>query len=108
MNRILRSKLSCIAVALLFPLVLLGCSTCKEGCLFLSVPCIMGGPMLWVVCLGACMSMCPQYQISSDCTDTPDECVAMFEQMQIAAIQFCEEYPDECQEAFDAWADAEE
>jgi len=105
MNRIIRSRFSGIAVVLLFPLVFLGCSTCDDTCAFLSLPCLPGGS-LFVMCWAACMSMCSGQQISSDCTEHSDECAATFEQMQTLAIQFCEEYPEECQEYFDVWVES--
>ena len=107
MNRIIRSSLSVIAVVLLIPVVFLGCSTCEDGCSLLSLPCYLGGP-LFLICWAACMNVCVGQQTFSDCTESPDECTTTFEELQIAAIQFCEEYPEECQEAFDTWVDAEE
>jgi hypothetical protein len=35
-----------------------------------------------------------------------DECAATFEQLQMSAAQFCDEYPEECQKAFDAWVES--
>jgi len=41
--------------------------------------------------------------ISQFCEEDPDECVATYERFQLAAIDRCEEYPEECRQAFAAW-----
>jgi len=40
------------------------------------------------------------------CEENPDECAATFEQLQLAAIEFGEEYPEECQQALDTWVES--
>ncbi len=64
--------------------------------------CMLGCGALCVNTLGGACAL------SLECTEDPDECAATFEYYQDAAIEFCEEYPEQCQEAFDAWAEAEE
>jgi hypothetical protein len=50
---------------------------------------------------------------AAECEEHPEECAARWEQMQVAAIEYCEAYPDECNEVLDYYAqsfdtDAEE
>jgi hypothetical protein len=40
------------------------------------------------------------------CEGTPGECIATWEHYQDAAIQYCEEYPEECQQYLDAWVES--
>ena len=119
MNRILRSRLSCIAVVLLIPIILLGCDretcldavfgVCGLGC---NLPCgIVSDPLLFLLCMGGCVLVCTGPLIEScpsslECADDPAECAATWEQMQTTAIQICEEYPEECQQAFDTWVES--
>jgi len=59
-------------------------------------------------CLSICNDMhdCRFQTIAAAFTETPDECAATFEQLQTTAIEFCEKYPEECQQAFDTWLEA--
>lgn len=109
MNRIIRSRLSCIAVVLIISMTLLGCNNC-DVCNLVRIVLGWGNivfSFFWMVFL------CPQCLTSYDltamsefCKDNPNECSAMFEQMHMATIEFCEEYPEECQRAFDAWVES--
>jgi hypothetical protein len=40
------------------------------------------------------------------CEENPEACAATWEHIQIEAIQFCEQYPEECQEAFEAYVES--
>ena len=112
MNRMRRSRLSCIAVLLIVSMAIVGCANCElciGYCAYTFVPvCII--PPFSIACMVWCaQALCPHcigtgaYQ---DCAETPDECTATVEQLQTTAIQFCEEYPEECQEYFDAWVES--
>jgi hypothetical protein len=111
MNPMNRLGLSGIAVVLLLPLVLTGCcevcavciGLCQIGCLFdghCTGPCN-------IMCLytPACLGCIAPY-LSQGCTENPDECAATVEQLQTTAIQFCDQYPEECQQAFDSWVES--
>lgn len=119
MNRMITSRLSGIAVVLLIPIILLGCNeetcinavfgVCGLGC---SLPCGYASlfiPDFFPACAVMCGFFCYFDLVEScyslNCTGDPDECAATFEQLQLEAIRFCEEYPDECQQAFDAWVE---
>jgi len=110
MNRIIRSRLTGIAVVLLL-VVLSGCQQlcfseiCVPVCVMLMPPdfnhpfdpwIFLGGCCLG--CAGLCREVFPLFF-----TDNSAECAATFEYYQDAAIQLCQEYPEECQEYFDAW-----
>jgi hypothetical protein len=116
MNRMIRSRLSGVSVVLLLALLLAGCG---GVCLVVCMPSVVIGcfnaleenllflPLCAGVAAWGCSSVCGvEFPLSYN--ENPDECAATWEQMQFAAIEFCEEYPDECQEAFDSWTEAEE
>ena len=116
MNRMIRSRLSGVSVVLLLALVLAGCG---DVCLVVCMPSLVIGcfnlldeNLLFLpLCAGAALLSCSTLcgvELPMSCAENPDECAATYEQLQLAAIQFCEEYPEECQEAFDAWAEGEE
>ena len=132
MNRILRSRLSIIAVLLVVPLIFSGCVEfcvgCASACLLASA---IGCTFLYGFCTPVCIvAVCPicadillceyapyycpelleQSQMAATpfCAEDPEECTATFEQFELAAIQFCEEYPEECQQAFDAYLESSE
>ncbi len=116
MNRIIRSRLSGVSVVLLLALVVAGCG---DVCLVVCMPSLVIGCFNLLeenllslpLCAGAALLTCSTVcgvEFPMSCTENPDECAATYEQLQLAAIQFCEEYPEECQEAFDTWVDAEE
>jgi hypothetical protein len=97
MNRVVRSRLSGIAVLLITPLVLIGCMNCDICSTFCYEVCPDVGCMLicgFTLC-GHCAGA-PQ-----GCTENADECAATSEYYQ-AAIQFCEEYPEDCARILDA------
>lgn len=110
MNRTRRSRLIAIAVVLIIPLVLMGCrdyEECAFGCIDLC------GPLFGLGCMAVCPMWCANFYPfwypfgpSQACTESPDECATTFEQMQMSAIEFCEEYPVECQQAFDTWVES--
>jgi len=100
MNRMIRSRLACLTIILMLGLGAVGCGPlCALFCLITQPQdfpiCLIG------LCLGAGFS-----STSQDCAGNPDECAATFEQQQTAVIQFCEEYPEKCQQAFDAWVES--
>ncbi len=114
MNRL---RLSGIAVVLLIPIFLLGCDqeTCNKvvfgGCALGCTPAC--GLLSLFYPFSMCMLVCGSYCFvlaescySLNCTGDPDECAATFEQLQLEAIQFCEAYPEECQQVFDSWVES--
>ena len=114
MNRMIRSRLSGVSVVLLLALVLAGCgSVCQVVCMPPSViTCfnLFGGNLLSLpLCVGAalwaCSSVCG-VEFDLACTENPDDCTATFEQLQLAGIQYCEEYPEECDQFFDSWVES--
>jgi hypothetical protein len=114
MNRIIRSRLACIAVLLIVTMAIVGCGQncflCNRFCLSLAGS---GGAFIVIPCM---LTLCPSclesagsprpLQMSQLCEENPADCVATFEQMQMAAIELCEEHPEECQQAFDAWVES--
>ena len=103
MNRMIRSRLSCIAVLLLLPMVFVSCGMPCDECmealesfcrLFYEVEADFSY---------FCMVMRPYICYPTGCEDYPAECAANWEQMQTIAIQFCEAHPQECQQAFYSW-----
>jgi hypothetical protein len=112
MNRISRSGFSAIAIILTAPLGLMGCLDCDRCNYVCYESCLDTGLLpLMVFCqvfAGRCMYLlCPSCILatSQDCENDPDKCTAMSENYQ-AAIQLCNEYPEECQQAFDAWVES--
>ena len=116
MNRKIRSRLNGVSAVVLLALLLAGCG---DVCLVVCMPSVVIGcfnlleenllflPLCAGVAAWGCSSVCGvEFPLSYN--ENPDECAATWEQMQFAAIEFCEEYPDECQEAFDSWTEAEE
>jgi len=108
MNRMIRSRLSCLAVVLLIPVVLCGCEEVIVGLCGLicsPFPIFAPGPgtVFFLFCVMDCLGIVQATEDSQMCLENPDECAATYEQLQLAAIDFCEEYPEECQQAFDAW-----
>jgi len=57
-----------------------------------------------IAMVGTCGSL-PAGQ-STECLETPEECAAMYTYYQQEVAQLCEEYPEECQQAFDSWLEA--
>ena len=116
MNRIITSRLSCLSLLLLAPMVVVGCTNCEEcwdGCFaFCTGPCgddpiggdcnVQGG-MFTVLCLAfvcqqnVCHSMCCQ-----EFPDVPTLCPNL-SGSQTEFLQACEEYHEveECTEVFD-------
>ena len=92
MNRIIRSRLSGIALILLIPLVFMCCN--QYGCaglcgLLVYLPCNESGlgplcPFLFVACfaLGGCWLLPAEY-----CAEDPEECAATWEEKQLVPIQ---------------------
>ena len=132
MNRIMRSRLGRLLLLLLVPVVLAGWTCPGSGCceecplsmvmvVACVVPCVPLASIFYcghedhpMACIGniymqfswVCIFVCASLFAWLPCTENPDEYTATFEQFQLAAIQFCEEYPEECQEAFDTWAES--
>jgi len=123
MNRIIRFRLSIIAVLFMVPMTFLGCTQeqCETMCEVFCYPTwiLFGGdPRAYFECFWGCTG-----PYGYDCEtlpggslqgfiDSPDECAGMFELYQ-AAIDTCEAYPDECAKVLDSYAqsvdtDAEE
>jgi len=111
MNRMRRSRLlSGIVVVMFLPVILTGCcEVCPGECGDICTPLFWVLP-LYFICFDSCMSFfCPQCEnpwSSFDCTENPNGCAPTLEQMQIAAIEFCNDHPQECQQAFDAWVES--
>jgi len=116
MNRMIRTRLSGIAVLLVVPLIPMGCLTCEDCTTFCDDLCydvppfpgllICNMPCMFVMCWSTCASVY-QSEESQVCLENPEECAAMSEYYQ-AAARFCEAYPEECQEYFDAWVESME
>ena len=118
MNRIIRSRLSIIAVLFIVPMTFLGCAdqACEVFCRVTSLLCYFqsdppGNPIYIQQCYYGCLEGCLPGSLQG-CIDNSDECAAMFELYQ-AAIDTCEAYPEECAEVLDSYAqsfdtDAEE
>jgi len=111
MNRMTKSQLTGVVVVLLLANSLLGCTCnqcligCTDFCLGLDDPssaqnCIFPCVFVW------CPIACTGTEANQTCTDNSDERAAMYEYYQDAAIQICEEYPEECQEAFDTYIES--
>jgi len=112
MNRIIRSRLSGVAVILLLPMILMGCTKywCGVICGYPTYVCTVIPFIPILLCnfymysclfLGGCRLPSAEY-----CMENPEECAAMYEQMQTQFIELCEEYPEECQEYFDSWVES--
>jgi len=98
---------------LLFGLVLVGCTEgelqklCFEMCGGVCLPLVfIGGPYFWAACWSECdMEYCGGFY--HYCLENPyDPNCATFYDSQIAATQLCEEYPEECQEAFESYVES--
>ena len=110
MNRTRSFRLTCLAVVLLLAVVFSGCTDC-DGCLrFAGIFCPpeILGVLAFPCILFAAIALCPGcYGLPTPkCINNPDECAATYEQMQLTAIELCEEYPEECQEYFDSWVES--
>ena len=110
MNRIIRSRLSRIAVLVAVSMAVVGCMDCNTCIEDICLP-----TLIFVqYCIAILCPKCIQGLDGSDCSaatsqiceDNPNECTATWEQMQLSAIQFCGENPGECQEAFDVWVES--
>jgi len=119
MNRIIRSRLSCLILLLLVPLALSACEQlgfylCFSPCALLCSSLLDQDPISYLapLCFISCGYLCDvDFYIAEpgtlqECSENPDGCAATYEQLQLAAIQFCEEYPEECQEYFDAYVES--
>jgi len=101
MNRIIRSRVRGLVIVLLLSLFLMGCDQCSQ-CMFICM--ILPPTTDFVSCLFVCTFMTP-YCRPENWMQTLDECAATFEQMQTAAIEYCEASPEQCQEYFDSWVE---
>ena len=114
MNRMIRSRLSSIAVVLIVSTALVGCcELCGVTCYVLTLGIVW--PLLYICACALCpvcvADISPCYSdisaaMSQLCEEYPDQCAATFEYYQNASIPFCEEYPETCQQAFDAWVES--
>ena len=97
MNRMIRSRLSGVSAVLLLALVLAGCG---DVCLVVCMPSLVIGCFNLLeenllslpLCAGAALLTCSTVcgvEFPMSCTENPDECAATYEQLQLAAIQFC-------------------
>ena len=107
MNRIIRSRLSGIAVLLIVSMAVVGCNATCDIC---HLTCgLVGNIIIAYICIlvscPECLSPADPAAISQFCEENPDECTATFEQIQTAAIQFCEASPQECNDLFDSWVE---
>ena len=99
MNQLIRARVGCIAVLLIVSMILCGCS--PEVCGILCSPFLLdpgAGAIMWFLCFLRCTGAIR--------VENSDLCSATWEQMQLAAIEICEEYPEECQQAFDAYLES--
>jgi hypothetical protein len=114
MDRMIRSRLSGFSIVLILALVLVGCG---DVCLVVCMPSLVIGCfnlfqenlLSLPLCAGASLLTCSTVcgvDFSSSCAEDPDQCFATYEQLQLAAIEFCEEYPEACQQAFDTWVES--
>jgi len=89
-NSIVRSRVIGIAVVLLLPLVLMGCTNCDTCMLmfFELCPCPPGGEQWYACMLFIGFVLCRD----TICEDSPEE--------------FCEKYPEVCQEFADECLEA--
>jgi hypothetical protein len=115
MNRIVRTRLSIIAVLLIAPMTLVGCTEemidefCDFYCAMICIPdCLIGlisGDIRFCsLCIFGChdWGYCPLESLQG-CIDNPDECTTMFELYQ-TAMETCEAYPEECAMVLDSYA----
>jgi len=108
MNRIIRSRLSIIALLFVVPMTFVGCAdlACEVFCEVSYLVCFLqsgGNPIYAQECYYGCLETCPPGSLQG-CIDNPDECAATLEQLETAAIQICEEYPEECADVLDSYA----
>ena len=106
MNRVIRSRLTGIAVILIIPLFFTGCINCKtcELCFYSGmIPCLVACapvypyPPLTFICPIGCTFGYIAF-VCAACVDMLDECSGEWEpwlKMQMASIEFCKETPDE-------------
>ncbi len=92
MNRVIRSRARGLAIVFLLSLIVIGCDPCSQ-CLLSCTGDGLDFGMCQVLC--ALAGGCLPFWLAA--TDNPEE-------FQL----YCEEYPEECQEAFDSWVEAEE
>lgn len=105
MTRMRGSRLlSVIAAVLLLPMILTGCcEVCPRECVEMCTPLFWAFP-LYIVCVYSCVDFfCPQCEPPPVLGGIQTNARPTIEQMRIAAIEFCENYPDECQQGIDAW-----
>jgi hypothetical protein len=104
MNRIMRSRLIFIAALLVVPIVFTACLNC-ETCVPVCEEECSGDGYFTAVCIARCFfSLCPSCYIEA-CEEYTKGALCEFFQFQLAAIEFCEGHPQECQEALDAWVE---
>lgn len=113
MNRVTRSRLTCLAVILTLSLVLTGCPpevVCVASlldcisCVLPSYPPDYPPEGAYALCAMACLAV--QCQFPFPCEILTGDSAATWEQLQTAAIQYCETYPEECREALDSSLEA--
>ena len=98
MNHMRRSRLSGIALLLIVPLILVGCTPellcdfCRGSCAIVCSPFLLFFYPPMVMFYPYCVVMC-MWDICTICEGTTsfDEWAAIDEELQLAAIEFCRE-----------------
>ena len=111
MNRIRRSRLLCLVLFIAIAFALSACQTCEQCenvCVAGCIPTVFVHPIFAAICITDCTAwlcahLCGDTNSQRTYTEDPDTYTTAFGQLQIAVIQICEEYPTECQEAFDSY-----
>ena len=89
-------------------MVLTGCNQygCAALCgLAVYLPCTAQGlGPLCVFTFAACFALGGCWLLPAEyCAEDPEDCAVMYAYYQQEVAQLCEEYSEECQEAFDTW-----
>jgi len=121
MNRILRSRLCCIAVLLLILIVLLGCErivhliplcafACEVLCAVTNTPPPLDA-ICWSLCVPGCVVVGLDIEVPRNleyCAANRGECADRLDDYLAAGYQYCKAYPEDCQQFFDTWVEASE
>jgi hypothetical protein len=83
------------------------CGFCYFSCVIDNYGVIPEPDWIYPGCMIICAyTACLYPFLDKEGAGNPDECAATFEQLQLEAIQFCEAYPEECQEYFDSYVES--
>ena len=91
-----------VGVGLLLDAALTGCAC--EQCY--SICSDTGSLIFRLPNVAVCTSIYSPIEASQVRTENPDERAAAFEKGQMAAIEFCKAYPQECRAAFNAYLES--